>query len=537
MSTPPESPTLPASKVLVAEKIADIGLAKLRHAGHNVEVRTEMSPSELLEAVSGAHALIVRSATQVTAEVLEAGKNLVIVGRAGVGLDNVDVASATERGVLVVNDTLSNIISAAEHTMALLLAQARNVPQAHGALTQGRWERSRWQGIELSGKTLGIIGLGRIGRLVAERALGFALRVIASDPYVSEEVALRSVMALVSVEELVAQSDFITIHVARTPDTIGLINAQVLQLAKPNLRIINVSRGGIVDEADLVEAIASKRIAGAALDVFDNEPITESPLFDLDSVVVTPHLGASTTEAQSKAGDAIAEQVILGLAGEFVPAAVNVPARGVPDALRPFLPLGEQLGRLFGTLCDRLPESLEIDLSGEIGKFDNTVLVMSVVRGLLSAITDAHVSYVNALQMAKERGMEVHGNNNPTAKDHVNLLTVRGGGHSLGGRLDGLQQEPVLVSANGHTLHMPPAEHMIFLSNDDRPGMIGLVGTLLGDAGINIKDMNVGRSPSGEGASMIIATAQPLPKQVADQLEALAGVTAARYMGLAGTQE
>ena len=521
------------ARVLVAEKIADIGVAKLRHAGHEVDVRTGLSPDELLEAVAGVHALIIRSATQVTAEVFDAGSDLVIVGRAGVGLDNVDVDAATEHGVLVVNDTLSNIISAAEHTMALILAQARNIPQAHSALVDGRWERGRWEGIELSDKTLGIIGLGRIGRLVAERAMGFAMRVIASDPYVSEEVALHSVMSLVSLEELVAQSDFITIHVARTPETVGLINAELLARAKPNLRIVNVSRGGIVDEADLAEAVSSGRIAGAALDVFDGEPITESPLFDLDSVVVTPHLGASTEEAQSKAGDAIAEQVMLALAGEFVPAAVNVPAKNVPDVLRPYLPLAEQLGRLFGTLCDRLPEVLEVELIGEIGKPDNAVAVMSAVKGLLSAVSDMQISYVNALSMAQERGMEVRGISTPTSKDHVNLLTLRGAGHSLGGRLTGARQEPVLVLADDHAIHMPPAAHMILLSNDDRPGVIGEVGTLLGDAGININDMNVGRAPTGEGASMVIATSQPVPKDVADALVAIDGVQAARYLGLA----
>ena len=524
------------AKVLVAEKIADIGVAKLRHAGHEVDICTGMSPDELLEAVAGVHALIIRSATQVTAEVFEAGSELVIVGRAGVGLDNVDVDAATEHGVLVVNDTLSNIISAAEHTMALILAQARNIPQAHAALTDGRWERGRWEGIELSDKTLGIIGLGRIGRLVAERALGFAMKVIASDPYVSEEIALHSVMSLVSLEELIAQSDFITIHVARTPETIGLINAELLELAKPNLRIVNVSRGGIVDEADLAEAVASGRIAGAALDVFDGEPITESPLFDLDPVVVTPHLGASTEEAQSKAGDAIAEQVLLALAGEFVPAAVNVPAKNVPDVLRPYLPLAEQLGRLFGHLCERLPEVLEVELIGEIGRPDNAVAVMSAVKGLLSAVSDMPVSYVNALTMAAERGMEVRAISTPTSKDHVNLLAVRGGGHSLGGRLTGARQEPVLVLADDHSLHMPPAAHMILIANEDRPGMIGAVGTLLGDAGININDMDVGKSPTGEGASMVIATSQPVPKAVADALVAIDGVNAARYLGLAPAQ-
>ena len=524
------------ARVLVTEKIADSGLAKLRHAGHEVDVRTGLSPGELLEAVVEFQALIIRSATQVTAEVLDAGSELVIVGRAGVGLDNVDVDAATDHGVLVVNDTLSNIISAAEHTVALLLAQARNIPQAHAALTDGRWERSRWEGIELSDKTLGILGLGRIGRLVAERALGFAMRVIASDPYVSEEVARHSVMALVSLEELVAQSDFITIHVARTPETIGLINAKLLELAKPGLRIVNVSRGGIVDEADLADAVASGRIAGAALDVFDGEPITDSPLFELDSVVVTPHLGASTQEAQSKAGDAIAGHVLLGLAGEFVPAAVNVSAKNVSEVLRPYLPLAEQLGRLFGNLCDRLPEVLEVELVGEIGVPDNTVAVMSAVKGLLSAVSDMQVSYVNAMTMAKERGMEVRAISTPTSKDHVNLLTVRGGGHSLGGRLTGARQEPVLVLADDHAIHMPPAAHMILLANDDSPGVIGAVGTLLGNAGININDMNVGRAPTGEGASMVIATSQPVPKEVADALVAIDGVQAARYMGLARPQ-
>ena len=521
------------ARVLVAEKIADIGVAKLRHAGHEVDVRTGLSPEELLEAVAGVQALIIRSATQVTAEVFDAGSDLVIVGRAGVGLDNVDVDAATEHGVLVVNDTLSNIISAAEHTMALILAQARNIPQAHSALTDGRWERGRWEGIELSDKTLGILGLGRIGRLVAERALGFAMRVIASDPYVSEESALHSVMALVSLEELVAQSDFITIHVARTPETVGLINTELLKLAKPNLRIVNVSRGGIVDEADLAEAVESGCIAGAALDVFDGEPITESPLFELDSVVVTPHLGASTEEAQSKAGDAIAEQVMLALAGEFVPAAVNVPAKNVPDVLRPYLPLAEQLGRLLGNLCDRLPEVLEVELIGEIGRPDNTVAVMSVVKGLLSAVSDMQVSYVNAMDVAKEKGMEVRAISTPTSKEHVNLLTVRGAGHSLGGRLTGARQEPVLVLADDHSLHMPPAQHMILIANEDRPGMIGAVGSLLGDAGINIDDMDVGQSSSGEGASMVIATSQPVPKAVAEALVAIDGVQTARYLGLA----
>ncbi|WP_420638499.1 phosphoglycerate dehydrogenase [Candidatus Poriferisocius sp.] len=520
------------ARVLVAEKIADSGLDRLRDAGHDVEVRQGLSPEELLEAVAGVHALIIRSATQVTAEVIEAAPELVIVGRAGVGLDNVDLDAATHQGVLVVNDTQSNIQSAAEHTMALLLSQARNVPQAHAALIAGRWERSRWEGVELSGKTLGIIGLGRIGRLVAERAGAFGMRVVASDPYVSDELAFQIGVEIKELPELVAEADFITVHVARTPETVGLINADLLAGAKPGLRVINVARGGIVDEADLAEAVATGRIAGAAVDVFTAEPTTESPLFELDSVVVTPHLGASTHEAQHKAGEAIAEQVLLALAGEFVPAAVNVAAKGVSEVLRPYLPLAEQIGHLFGTLCERLPEVLEVELQGEIGLADNTVAVMSAVKGMLTAVSDMPVSYVNALTMAHERGMDVRAISSPTAVDHVNLLMLSGGGHSLGGGLRGPRHEPVLLLADGHSLHMPPAQHMILLSNENRPGVIGAIGTLLGDAGINIDDMSVGQSSTGEGASMVIATCQPVPREVADALVAIDGVVAARYLGL-----
>ncbi len=520
------------ARVLVAEKIAKSGLALLHDAGHEVDVRLDLSPDELLGAVAGAQALIIRSATQVTAEVIEAGSELVIVGRAGVGLDNVDVDAATERGVLVVNDTQSNIQSAAEHTMALLLSQARNVPQAHAALTAGRWERSRWEGVELNGKTLAILGLGRIGRLVAERAQAFGMRVVASDPYVSDEMARQFGVEMMSLPQMVSEADFLTVHVARTPETIGLINSELLAGAKPTLRVINVARGGIVDEADLAEAVARGSIAGAAVDVFMAEPTTESPLFDLDSVVVTPHLGASTKEAQSKAGEAIAEQVNLALAGEYVPAAVNVAAKGVSEVLRPYLPLAEKLGRLFGSLCEKLPPVLEVEFQGEIGVPDNTVAVMSAVKGILSMVSDMPVSYVNALTMARERGMVVRAISTPTAEDHVNLFALRGGGHSLGGRLSGPRNDPVLVLADGHSIHMPPAQHMILVSNDDRPGVIGAVGTLLGDAGINIDDMNVGRASTGEGASMVIATSQPVPKAVADALEAIDGVQKASYLGL-----
>ena len=312
------------ARVLVVEEIAESGLDVLRAAGHDVDVRLGLDADELVSALDGAAGLIIRSATQVTAEVLAASEGLLVVGRAGVGLDNVDVREATRRGVMVVNAPLSNSVSAAEHTMALLLAQARNVPQAHADLVAGDWNRSRWKGVELADKMLGIVGLGRIGQLVATRATAFDMRLVAHDPYVSEESANRLGVEMLDLEDLVAQVDFLTLHLAPTPETMGLIDADLLALAKPGLRLVNVARGGVIDEEALADAVREGRIAGAALDVFAEEPTTESPLFGLPGVIVTPHLGASTTEAQEKAGTTIAEQVVLALAGDFVPFAVNI---------------------------------------------------------------------------------------------------------------------------------------------------------------------------------------------------------------------
>ncbi|MYJ13149.1 MAG: hypothetical protein F4078_02330 [Acidimicrobiia bacterium] len=319
------APACPPARVLVAERISAGGLDLLRVAGHEVDVRQRMNPAELIEAVAGAQALIVRSATQVTGEVLEAGADLTVVGRAGVGVDNVDLAAAARLGVTVVNAPLSNVLSAAEHTVALLLAQARNIPQAHAALVSGRWERAQWEGVELACKTLGVVGLGRVGRLVAERLAPFGMAIVAHDPYVTAEQVSGLPIELVSLCELLARSDFVTLHVAKTPETAGLIGRDALAAAKPGVRIVNVARGGLIDEAALAEALRSGKVAGAALDVFDGEPIESSPLFGLAGVVVTPHLGASTVEAQRRAGVDVAEQVNDALAGRPVRFAVSAP--------------------------------------------------------------------------------------------------------------------------------------------------------------------------------------------------------------------
>ena len=422
-----------------------------------------------------------------------------MVGRAGVGFDNVDVDAATSRGVMVVNAPESNILSAAEQAMALLLAQARNIPQAHAALIAGRWERSKWEGVELHGKTLGIVGLGHVGALVAQRALAFGMRLIAFDPYVSVERARRMSVELCSLEELMAESDFVTLHSKKTPETVGMISKDLLAKAKPGIRIINTSRGGIIDEEALAEAVREGIVAGAGLDVFDKEPTTESPLFELDSVVVSPHLGASTAEAQDKAGVTIAEQVLLALAGDFVPFAVNVAATEVSETVRPFMAIAEQLGRFFGCLHDELPDRLDVEFQGQLAttshRDPHPARPEGPVRGQHRG---GRVTFVNAPQMAERRGLEIRETSTATARDYVNLITLRSGTHALSGTLAGagVVGEPRFVMVDDHTVEVPPSPHMLVVRNDDRPGMIGVVGTVLGDAGISIS-LDGGRPQPG----------------------------------------
>jgi D-3-phosphoglycerate dehydrogenase len=503
-------------------------------AGLDVDVRIGLTHGELLDAVRGAQALVIRSATDVTAEVLAAGTELVVVGRAGIGLDNVDVSEATRRGVMVVNAPQSNVLSAAEHTMALLLAQARNVPQAHHDLRSGKWNRSRWEGVELHGKTLGVVGLGRVGVLVAQRAYAFGMRLVAYDPYVSAERARQLGVQLVStIEELVGISDFVTIHLPKTPDTLGLLDAVVLAKAKPGMRLVNTARGGIVDEQALADAVRAGTVAGAALDVFAREPMTESPLFELDAVVVTPHLGASTAEAQDKAGVTIAEQVVLALRGDFVPFAVNVAASEASETVRPFLPLAERLGRLFTGLAGGAPDTLEITYEGDIADYDCRVLTLSVLKGVLAPVVDEPVSFVNAPQLADERGISVRETTSSDVRDYVNLVSVRGSdGTHVAGTLFGKQDAPRIVGIDEHLVDLPPSRHMLVVHNDDVPGMIGAVTTILGAAGINISDMDVGRSPSGAAALMAIAIDSPVPPELLERITAEPGVHRARAIDL-----
>ncbi len=512
------------ARILVTEEIAESGLDRLRQAGHEVDIQVGKSADELVSIVPGAAALIIRSATDVTAELLQAAPDLMVVGRAGIGLDNVDVAAATRQGVMVVNAPQSNIVSAAEHTMALLLAQARNVAQAHAALVDGRWERSRWTGVELVDKTLGVVGLGRIGKLVADRAKAFGMRIVAFDPYVSDERARKMGVELLNLDQLVSESDFLTVHLPKTPETLGLINRDLLLKAKPTLRVINVARGGIVDEADLAECVRDGVIAGAALDVFSTEPMTESPLFELDSVLVTPHLGASTSEAQDKAGDTIASMVELALAGDFVPFAVNVDAAEANETLRPYLPLAERLGGLFIALTGTSPDAIEVCCEGDIAGYDTRIVELAALKGFFGSISDEPVTYVNAPQFAAEHGVEVRAVNCATSADYVNLITLRGGGHSISGTLAGPRNAQRLVNIDGIPFDVPPADHMVVISNDDRPGVIGTVGTLLGDAGVNIADMDVSRVEDAGTAVMLIAPTARVSAEVLGQLRSAPGI-------------
>jgi D-3-phosphoglycerate dehydrogenase len=522
-----------SKRIVIAEEIADAGLDRLRSAGFIVDVQLDKSAGELHAILDGAHALIVRSATMVDAAMLAAGKQLVVVARAGVGLDNIDVEAATKQGVMVVNAPQSNVLSAAEHTMALILSIARNVPQAHSALTAGRWERSKWEGIELAGKTLGILGLGRIGTLVAQRARAFDMRLVAYDPFVSAERGRELGVEMTTLERVVEQADVLTIHLPKNKETTGIINADMLKRAKRSLRIVNVARGGIADEADLAEALRNGTIAGAALDVFTKEPVTDSPLFGLGNIVVTPHLGASTREAQDRAGEVVADMVQLALNGDFVPFAVNLEAGDANETLKPFVPLADRIGRVFASLIESTPSTIEISTTGEIGGYDPGLITISALKGMLSVWSTDQVSLVNAPSMARNLNITVESvaSTTTTHRDYVNLITLRSGDRNIAATLTGRRREARIVMIDHHLTDIPPSEHMLVVKNDDRPGAIGRVATALGNAGINIANMDVGSSETAGSALMCIATTTAVPLDVLQQLRTLEGISSVVAVG------
>ena len=533
-------------KVLVAEKLADSGVSMLRERFH-VDVGTDWTPEELAERIGDYHALLVRSATQVTADLLDRADNLKVIGRAGVGVDNVDVPAATKRGIIVANAPQSNIVTAAEHTMALLLALARNVPQAHGSLVSGKWERSKFGGVEVYGKTLGILGFGRIGQLVAERARGFEMRVLAFDPFVSaERFKELGIEKAESSDQLYAEADFITIHLPNTPATRGWLNAEAFAKMRDGVKIINCARGELLVDDDLKAALDSGKVGGAALDVFQEEPITEHPLFGYPNVVVTPHLGASTTEAQDRAGVQTAEQVVAALTGGTVTTAVNIPAVSPADmeVVGPFLPLVQRLSRLGMTLAEGSSvERVEIEYLGHIAERDTRLLSTAALIGLLSGHTEEEVNLVNAPSLAEERGIEVVETKSPHARDYtdlVRLTVVAGGVHErVVGTVLGRRDRPHLLEAWGQRFNVQFDEgHLALFRYSDVPGMVGRVGTILGDHGVNIVSAAVGRQPPGEDggaadvAVMAVTTDSPVPRDVVEQIASSDGFIAGRAVAL-----
>ncbi|MEU4830441.1 phosphoglycerate dehydrogenase [Streptosporangium sp. NPDC023615] len=522
--------------VLVAEELSEAGLAVL---GADFEVRHTdgADRAQFLPALAGVDALIVRSATQVDAEAIAAAPRLRVVARAGVGLDNVDVESATKAGVMVVNAPTSNITSAAEHTVALILASARNVAQAHSALKGGEWKRSKYTGVELDEKVVAILGLGKIGQLVAQRLQPFGVELIAYDPYLQPARAAQMGVRLVSLEEALREADFITVHLPKSKETIGLIGERELHQVKPNVRLINVARGGIIDENALYSAIKEGRVAGAGIDVFPKEPVTDSPLFELDQVVVTPHLGASTHEAQEKAGTQVARSVKLALAGEFVPDAVNVQGGAVAEDVKPGLPLAEKLGRVFTALAGEVATRLDVEVRGEIASHDVRVLELAALKGVFTDVVEDSVTYVNAPLLAKDRGVTVELITSSDSPDWRNVVTVRGvladgRAVSVSGTLSGPRQITKIVEVNGYQMEIEPTDHLSFFTYTDRPGIVGVVGRILGDHSINIASMQVARDAKGGKALIALTVDTAIPADVIDQIGAEIGADSGRSVDL-----
>jgi D-3-phosphoglycerate dehydrogenase / 2-oxoglutarate reductase len=530
------------TKVLVAEKVGASGIDLLREH-FDVDTAFDQDEFDLAGRIADYDGILIRSATKMDAGLIAAGTKLRVIGRAGVGVDNVDVAAATKRGIVVANAPQSNVVTAAEHTMGMLLALARNIPQAHMALVGGDWARSKYSGIELMDKTLGILGFGRIGQLVAERARGFGMRVIAYDPFVSaERYRELGVEKAESSDDVYREADFLTLHLPKTPETEGWLDAEALAKCKDGVRVINVARGPLIVDEDLQAAIESGKVGGAALDVFRGEPVTDHPLFGNPKVVVTPHLGASTAEANDRAGFQAAEQIVAALNGGSVTSAVNAPAVKAEDmeVLGPFMPLARALGRLGvalsqGSSVDRV----EVEHLGGIAERDTRPLTTEALLGVLAGHTEEDANAVNAPLLAEERGIEVAETKNPHARDFTDLVrvTVVSGGDSarVVGTVLGHRHRPHLLEAWGQRFNLQLESHLAFFKYRDVPGMIGRVGMAFGDAGINIASAAVGYAPEGsdDGAAvMVVTTSTPVPQTVIDGLVAQDDFIAGRAVTL-----
>jgi D-3-phosphoglycerate dehydrogenase len=522
-------------KVLVADSISEKGLEMLRQEAQ-VDVRTGLKPEELSAIIGDYEALLVRSQTQVTAAVIAAGHKLQVIGRAGVGVDNIDIDAATERGIIVVNAPTGNTISAAEHTIGLIFALARHIPQADASLKSGAWKRSQFMGSEIRGKTLGIIGLGHIGSEVAKRARGLEMKVLAYDPFLSEERARQLLVELAPLDRLLRESDFVGLHVPMTASTKGMIGAKELATMKPTARIINTARGGLIDEEALAKAVKEKRLAGAAIDVFTEEPITKSILFETEGIIVTPHLGASTTEAQALAAVDVVKQVIDVFKGQTARYAVNAPfisAESLP-VLAPYVRVATTLGRLVSQLTDGQMKEVKIIYEGDISNYDTTALKSIVLGGLLEQISEDRVNLVNANLIACQRGISVVEQKEPTCENYANLLTIEvttsGGTTAAAATI--MRSQTHIVRINNHWIDIVPGGYFLFSEHLDRPGLIGAAGKITGDADINISYMQLSRlKPRGQ-ALMVLALDEPLGEAQQQQLLALPDVYTAKLVKL-----
>ena len=523
--------------VLIAEELSPATVDAL---GPDFEIRQcdGANRAELLpELGKGVDAVLIRSATKMDAEAIAAAKGLKVIARAGVGLDNVDIPAATAAGVMVVNAPTSNIVSAAELAIALLLASARHLSPAHAALRNGKWARSKYTGAELFEKKLGIVGFGRIGQLVAQRMQAFGMSILAYDPYLQPARAAQLGVDLVSLDELLAQSDFITIHLPKTKETANLISADALKKVKPTVRIINAARGGVLDESALYDAIKEGRVAGAGLDVFATEPCTDSPLFTLDNVVATPHLGASTDEAQERAGIAVAISVRKALSGELVPDAVNVKGGEIHEEIRPSLPLVEKLAQVATALADELPVSIDVVVRGEVSIYDCSILATSALKGALLATGAEDVTYVNAPGLAQERGLTssvATESDSPEYRSMIELKAAFSNGKHIrvDGTLMGIKKTEKIIAIDKFDLDLPPTDHLLFLQYNDRPGVVGNVGNTLGKSGINIASMQVARDSAGGRALMAITVDSAIPKDMVATVAKETGAEMVRTVSL-----
>ena len=523
--------------VLIAEELSP---ATMEALGPDFEVRhcNGADRGELLAALAaGVDAVLIRSATKMDAEAIAAAKGLKVIARAGVGLDNVEIPAATAAGVMVVNAPTSNIVSAAELAITLLLASARFVSPAHAALRAGKWARSKYTGAEIFEKTLGIVGFGRIGQLVAARMQAFGMNVVAYDPYLAPARAAQLDVRLVDLDELLRVSDFITIHLPKTKETANLIGEEALKKVKPTVRIINAARGGVLDETALYNALKEGRVAGAGLDVFATEPCTDSPLFELDNVVATPHLGASTDEAQERAGIAVAVSVRKALAGELVPDAVNVKGGAIHEEIRPSLPLVEKMAQLATTMGGELPASMSVYVRGDISEYDSTILATSALKGALIAVGSEDVTYVNAPGLAAERGMTSTVSTDPESPLYRSMISLHaalpnGKTVVVDGTLMGIRKVEKIIAIDKFDLDLPPTANLLFLRYGDRPGVVGTVGSVLGKAGINIGGMQVSRNEEGGEALMAITVDSPLSSALVASVQKETGADFVRSVTL-----